>query len=195
MLLILAPTTAAAEWQIDGTAVVTRVLDGDTFDADPAGRVRLADVDTPEVGEPGAAEATAQLSSLVYHRRVYLDVDDLHGRDMYGRLVAVVFVRHNMTHLLNVNQALLEAGVAEVRDFPNSFDPEAWTPYVFHPVEPRRTDEVPLASWLLGVGFIALEVYFLATLLRAWRGDRRSRGASREAGAVDGRGGATAFRR
>lgn len=176
--LSVGPAASTSSWEIDATAFVTRVIDGDTFDAEPVGRVRLADIDTPERGEPGAAEATAYLRSLVHRQWVYLDVDGLQGRDVYGRLVAVAYVRHNATHLLNVNKALLEAGVAEVRDFPNEFDPEAWTLYVFHPVEPRRTEETSLGHWILGAGFIGLQAYFFATLLRAWREDRRVRGAS-----------------
>ena len=34
--------------KVDGTAVVTAVQDGDTFSADPVGRIRLADADAPE---------------------------------------------------------------------------------------------------------------------------------------------------
>ncbi len=121
LLLIVPPTTAAPRWEINATVFVTSVIDGDTFVADPVGSVRLADIDAPEVGELGAEEATAHLSSLVYHKRVYLDVDDLYGRDVYGRVVAVVYAQHNATHLLNVNQELLQAGMVEVTDFPNEF--------------------------------------------------------------------------
>ncbi len=37
-------------------------------------------------------------------------------------------------------------------------------------------DEVSSAAWIVGAGFIALEIYFFATLFRAWREDRRTRG-------------------
>ncbi len=77
---MIPPSTVASNWEIDATGIVERVMDGDTFHAVPLGRVRLADIDTPEVGEPGAQEATDCLTSLVYRRLVYLDVDDLHGR-------------------------------------------------------------------------------------------------------------------
>lgn len=167
--------TSVPAWEIDETAKVTRVVDGDTFIADPGGRVRLADIDAPETGEPGAGEAIELLSSFVHRKWVYLGLDDLHGRDSYGRLVAVTYVRHNATHLLNVNQALLDAGIVEMKDFSNEFDPGTWTPYVFHPVEHPGADDVPLAAWMLGAGFIALETWLFAALLWAWREDRRPR--------------------
>ncbi len=125
--------TSGFGWEIDEVGTVTRVVDGDTFDATPVGRVRLADINTPEVGRLGAREATDYLSSLIVNRVVYLDVDDLYGSDVYGRVVAVVYVRHNATHLLNVNEALLEARLARVADFPNEFDPKRWSLYAGYP--------------------------------------------------------------
>ncbi len=41
-----------------------------------------------------------------------------------------------------------------------------------------RLDEVSPAALILGAAFVALEVYFFATLLRAWVKDRRARAAS-----------------
>lgn len=68
---------------------VIRVLDGDTF---YAGRVtiRLRGIDTPELGQPKAAEATRRLSALLRAGPVTIVP---HVEDVYGRLVANVFVR------------------------------------------------------------------------------------------------------
>lgn len=169
--------TSSAGWEIDETARVTRIVDGDTFIADPGGRVRLADIDAPETDEPGAAVATELLSSLVHLKWVYLDLDDLDGRDVYGRLVAVAYVRHNATHLLNVNQALLDAAAVEARDFSNEFDPKMWTRYVLHNDPPYETEDIPLEVWVLGAGFVVMEGYFFSTLLLSWRADGRARRA------------------
>ncbi len=133
-------------WEIDEVGTVPRVVDGDTFDAAPVGRVRLADINTPEIGRLGAREATDYLSSLIRNRVVYLDVDDLYGSDVYGRVVAVVYVRHNATHLLNVNEALLEAGLATVADFPNEFNPRMWTLYTGYPTSGGPMAEATEAS-------------------------------------------------
>ncbi len=130
----LARGTRAAGWEIDATGVVDHVVDGDTVDVDAVGRVRLADINAPEIGQPGAQAATDYLTSLALNETVYLDVDDVYGTDVYGRMVAVVYVRHNATSLLNLNKALLEAGLAVLDDFPNEFDPATWTLYVYDAV-------------------------------------------------------------
>lgn len=185
LALAVGPTSYASAWELDAKAFVTRVIDGDTFVADQVGRVRLADIDTPEVGEPGASEARAHLTSLIYTQWVYLDLDGVYGRDAYGRLVAVAYVRHNATHLLNVNQALLEAGVAERRDFPNEFDPDTWTLHVFHPSEPEGIDGASVGTWILGGAFLALQAYFYVTLIRAWIEDRSARRTLSEPRSMD----------
>ena len=48
--LALLPAPSALAWDSDARTTVTRVIDGDTFDSSLIGRVRLADIDTPEVG-------------------------------------------------------------------------------------------------------------------------------------------------
>lgn len=139
LVAFLAPSvlssTETTGWEIDAMTFVTSVIDGDTFDSDSVGRVRLADIDTPESGEPGARGATVYLTSLIQRRSVYLDIDDLYGTDRYDRVVAVVYVRHNATHLLNVNMALWQTGLAKLVDFHNEFSPVAWSRYAFHPAQ------------------------------------------------------------
>lgn len=120
-------------FEIDVSALVYRVVDGDTFDAFPVGRVRLADINAPELGEPPGREAREALSRLVLNAVVYLDVDDLEVMDRYNRLVCVAYVRYNSTHLLNVNRWLLDNNYAEAVDYPNEFKPEAWSLYVYYP--------------------------------------------------------------
>ena len=119
--------------EIDDVGRVYRVIDGDTFDCFPCGRIRLADVDAPEVGEPGYYEAKNALTSLVLGKKVYLDVDCVGTMDRYNRLICVVYVRHNRTHLLNVNKWLLDHGYVELKDYDNEFDPLTWSLYVYCP--------------------------------------------------------------
>ncbi len=152
-------------WEIDEVGTVMRIVDGDTFDATPVGRIRLADVNTPEVGRLGAREATDYLSSLIRNRVVYLDVDDLFGSDVYGRVVAVVYVRHNATHLLNVNEALLEAGLATVADFPNEFDPRTWTLYASYPTSGGPMAEATEASPMAVMAVIAVAMAIISLVL------------------------------
>jgi hypothetical protein len=127
--------SSSIHFEIDVSTVVYKVVDGDTLDGFPIGRVRLADINAPERGEPGYIEAIQALVNLTLNKRVYLDVDDLGVMDKYNRIVAVVYVRYNSTHILNVNKWLVDNGYAEVLDFDNEFDPMAWSLYVYMPIE------------------------------------------------------------
>lgn len=129
------PASSSVSVEIDVASFVYAVVDGDTFDAFPVGRVRLADVNTPERGEPGYNEAKGFLNELVYNRWVYLDVDHVQVRDRYNRLICVAYVRYNSTHLLNVNFNLVVNGLAEVRDYPNEFNPDSWSLFVYYPTD------------------------------------------------------------
>lgn len=117
--------------QIDATAVVSRVIDGDTFDVFLVGRVRLADIDAPEQEESGYGESKFFLGSVVADKTVYMCIDE--KKDLYGRLVCLVYVRFNSTHLKNVNKELLNMGYATIDDYPNKFDPYTWTLYTYYP--------------------------------------------------------------
>ena len=101
-----------------GTAVVTRVVDGDTLRvrlgrADE--RVRLIGVDTPESVKPGtpvecfAKEAAAHTGELVPPGTAVRLVRDTEARDRYGRLLAYVYRAHDGRF---VNLALAEDGFA-----------------------------------------------------------------------------------
>lgn len=84
----LLPPGVAAAWQ----GLVVDVTDGDTLLVERNGRevkVRLAEVDAPETGQPWAIEARRALASLVADRRVRVEETD---RDRYGRSVARVRV-------------------------------------------------------------------------------------------------------
>ena len=119
----------AKAWEIDESGTVTRVIDGDTVDVSGVGRIRLADIDAPETNEPGYDAARQFLIVTVSSRVVYLDVDDVYRTDTYDRFVCVVYVRHNESSYLNVNQALLGEGLAVRSDHDNEFDPSTWVLY------------------------------------------------------------------
>ena len=67
---------------------VSRVIDGDTLDT-PSGRVRLFGVDTPEIGERCAAEATSRMNELAGNS-VRLE-DGPRLTDQFGRRLAYVY--------------------------------------------------------------------------------------------------------
>ena len=159
-------------FEVDRTGTVSNIVDGDTIDVSSVGRIRLADIDTPEQGEPGYDEASNYISSLIYQKTVYIDVDDVHGTDVYGRIVAVVYVYHDADHLKNVNKALLDSGHAVIWNFDNEFNPYTWTLLVDYPPndpppndpppddpppdDPQPSSLIPNSQWMLIVCIVTI---------------------------------------
>jgi len=146
--------------EIDATAVVTEVHDGDTFyidrEVNGSDTIRLADINASELGQPKSIEARDFLAGLVNQTTVYLDIDDKYTFDYNGtghRLVCVVYVSYNETHYKNVNKALLDAGLAEAKEYDNEFNHSTWTLYV------PKTELVPEFSFFL------IPIFMIATLL------------------------------
>lgn len=70
--------------------IVSKVIDGDTFKTESRKRpVRLANVDTPERGQPGCAIARKALERKILGKPVLIDTV---ARDKYNRAVANVKV-------------------------------------------------------------------------------------------------------
>ena len=126
-------------FEVDVKASVYRVVDGDTYDAFPIGRVRLADINAPELDTPEGEAAKQALYNLIYGKTAYLDVDDIYVIDKYNRVIAVTYARINETHLLNVNKWLVDNGYAVISDYPNEFNPYTWTLYIYYPTWMEET--------------------------------------------------------
>jgi len=134
MMLLIALAAGAPD---EAMGRVSKVVDGDTFDVtvtegdsrvmvDDVIRIRLADIDTPEVRGPKACEAgkkaSAYTKTWLLGRTVSLDLDDKTGKDEFGRWVAVCFLDGK-----NFNKQLVDAGHAVIKDFKNNeFDPLSW---------------------------------------------------------------------
>ena len=98
-------------------ATVTRVIDGDTIEVNLEGliyRVRYIGIDTPEMGEPCADEATEANRQLVEGKTVWLE-KDISETDKYGRLLRYVYVDD-----IFVNEELVRLGLA----LPSSYPPD-----------------------------------------------------------------------
>lgn len=104
-VLVLRPWETGGDRWSDGprvaTVPVTRVVDGDTFEARIAGKVedvRLIGIDTPETVKPGTPvqcfgpQASRFTHQLLEGRRVRL-VFGKERRDVYGRLLAYAHLR------------------------------------------------------------------------------------------------------
>ena len=116
--------------QCRGTAAcftdsVTYIVDGDTLDVGST-RIRLALVNSPEVGQPGYTEAkqfTAQTCPV--GSSALVDEDDGQTGGSYGRMIAVVYCSG-----VNLNAALLSSGNAVLVTYycsVSEFADESWT--------------------------------------------------------------------
>ncbi len=91
LLLALAVVTAALAQTVTGKVV--GITDGDTLTlltpAKAQLKIRLAEIDAPESGQPWGRMSKAMLSELAFDKQARLVITD---KDRYGRLVARVYV-------------------------------------------------------------------------------------------------------
>jgi len=132
--------TLAAPNEASGT--VTNVVDGDTFDiqiidSDPRiensiERIRLADVNSPEMSTPKGPPAKDFSAAVLLNKTVWLDIDDRSedGRGPYGRLICVVYLAGLDGQFIPspcFNRVLADSGHAVIDDFTNNeFTPGDW---------------------------------------------------------------------
>ena len=107
-VLILTMANTAAATDLAGKVIA--VHDGDTLTLLPANKqqvkVRLGEIDTPELAQPYGSKAKVALSDLVFGREVRVVVQDI---DRYGRTVGRVYVG-----AIDVNAELVKQGAAWV---------------------------------------------------------------------------------
>jgi micrococcal nuclease len=122
-LLIVRPweSGGGAEGPAAAKATVTRVVDGDTVEARIGGAVedvRLIGIDTPETVKPESPvecfgpRASSFTDRLLEGRPVRL-VYGAERRDVYGRLLAYVYIDHRF-----VNAMLVRRGLARTLSIP-----------------------------------------------------------------------------
>jgi micrococcal nuclease len=112
-VLALAAACSSGSEPAAGEVEVARVIDGDTLETADGERVRLVQIDAPEVGDDEcyAHEATAALSDLAAPgTAVRLERDPrLDDTDRFGRLLRYVHANGR-----NVNLELVRRGAASV---------------------------------------------------------------------------------
>jgi micrococcal nuclease len=129
-LLLIAATVLLRPWErVDALqaeppsarAYVVRAVDGDTIEARIGAEledIRYIGIDTPETVKPGTPvqcfghRASDYNHHLVEHRRVRL-VFGVERRDIYGRLLAYVYIGHRF-----VNAELARRGYARTLSIP-----------------------------------------------------------------------------
>ncbi len=142
LLLVQSNSQSYAKDDLTSLAEVVRVVDGDTiivkglegFKRSEEFRVRLADINAPELSTEEGIKAKEYMNSLFKSNgssTVLLDIDDKYIYDRYGRVVAVVYIitkNQNDGHytLVNVNQLLVKEGYAFYYDYSNEFNPNNW---------------------------------------------------------------------
>ena len=104
------------------TCLVSRIVDGDTFECSRVGRIRLIGMDTPELSQaPFGVMATQALAALIpVGSSVELE-RDVELRDQYGRLLAYVW-----SDGLLVNWMLVRQGWAVLLTYPPNVQYVEW---------------------------------------------------------------------
>ncbi|MGB4966255.1 MAG: thermonuclease family protein [Microgenomates group bacterium] len=99
--------------------LVTRIIDGDTFQIETKQKVRLIGIDTPELNKANARDpecfgiqAAQQLSNLILNKKVRME-KDISETDRFGRLLRYVYLDNTF-----INQRLVESGYAFASTYP-----------------------------------------------------------------------------
>ena len=90
------------------TAVISKIIDGDTIKLENGETVRLLGINTPEKGQPYYEESTNRLRELIEGKEVILE-SDIDDKGQYGRLLRYIFLNGE-----NINVKLVEEGLATV---------------------------------------------------------------------------------
>ena len=101
-------------WAETLQGLVLNIIDGDTVILQETGtlkqyRIRLSDIDTPEMKQPYGMTAKKHLALLIQDNEVRANVKTI---DKYGRTVARLFVKTSDHEWLDVNAAMIENGHA-----------------------------------------------------------------------------------
>ena len=101
---------------------VTRIVDGDTIDCEPFGRIRLIGMDTPEADQaPFGQMATQTLANLIPVGSEVLIEPDIEATDQYGRILGYIWSGGGM-----VNWTMVRAGYAVVLTYPPNVQYVDW---------------------------------------------------------------------
>ncbi len=111
---VLADTPDPANATLDSR--VLKIIDGDTVDIRNSTRVRYLNIDTPEIGQPFATEASEFNRQLVRFKDVRLELD-VKERDAYNRLLAYVYVETDAGWVM-ANLEIVRAGLARLLIIP-----------------------------------------------------------------------------
>lgn len=98
--------------QVENLYLVTRIVDGDTFEIESGEKVRLIGIDTPESGDCYFYNAKNKLSDLILNKRIKMD-KDVSETDRYQRLLRYIYVDD-----IFINDYLVKEGFANATSYP-----------------------------------------------------------------------------
>jgi micrococcal nuclease len=107
LLTLILALPAVFCWAEEFSGRVVAVKDGDTIEvlhSLKAERIRLADIDCPEMGQPFGNRAKQLTGSLVFGKEVLIKAT---GKDRYGRTIGEIFVDG-----MSVGEELVKNGAA-----------------------------------------------------------------------------------
>lgn len=106
LLILLVFTCSQSFGAVDFKAKVIKIADGDTITVLREGsvqiKIRLADIDCPERGQPWGRNATDALKNALTSDTVGIEVLD---KDRYGRTIARVYLNS-----VSINRYMVESG-------------------------------------------------------------------------------------
>lgn len=116
LFLILSGQSSKEQVSSSASALVTRVIDGDSFYVEINGKteqVRALGIDAPEYNECFGTEAKKEASKLLSSKSIILENDPTQSdRDIYNRLLRYMFINN-----LNFDEEMIRQGFAKEYTF------------------------------------------------------------------------------
>lgn len=130
LILFLLSAAATAHPQ-EAKGIITKIVDGATFEVNTIGCVRLADIVSVPANSMGGIRAREFSRDTIGNTPVFLDIDNQTGKDKDGCWMCVVYRAFpNGTPNLNANfnQVYVNAGYGRISDNPDTeFNPTNWS--------------------------------------------------------------------
>jgi hypothetical protein len=124
-------TLTASSHPEEAKGVVTRIIDGATFEVTELGCVRLADIVSVPANSRSGLNAREFTRDNLMGTQVFLDIDDKTGQDSGGCWMCMVYKANaNGTPnlLASYNKMYADAGYGMIRDnIKTEFDPKNWS--------------------------------------------------------------------
>ena len=130
MIVLFLLILTASSHSEEAMGVVTRIIDGATFEVSELGCVHLADVVSVKANSQAGLDAREFTRDNLMGTQVFLDIDNKTGQDKGGCWMCVVYKANaNGTANLkkNFNKMYANAGYGMLNDDPQTeFDPKSW---------------------------------------------------------------------